>query len=286
MRHLDRVRFQDQGAAGVEEGRGFGNNAPDKVKAVFPAVQGKKGFPPHFRGKGRYDRGGDIRRIADDEVETERSGEARYGGFPYAVKEIAFDKADGQFCSRQELSVFPGDGQGFAGDIRGADPEGGPLVFQGDGQGARTGTEVQEGDRRGGGEGGIADSGAGKFVYAAFRGLHQGFGVGPGDQDIGGYDEVQTPEFLAAQNVGHALPGPAAFQGLLKLTVCRIFEGFVPGEDQGGFANIENVRKEKGSVQGRACRTGGFKEGSPPDDSFPDGHTTCSGAKLDLQFKA
>jgi hypothetical protein len=93
--YLIRFRFHKQGSAGTKERRGLGDNTPDKVKTVFPAVQGKRGFPPYFRGKCCQNRCGDIGRITDDKVESDRPGKVRYGGFVYAVKEIAFDEDDG-----------------------------------------------------------------------------------------------------------------------------------------------------------------------------------------------
>jgi hypothetical protein len=94
--HLGGIGLHEEGSAGVEAGRGGGGDAPDEVEAVFSAVKGDVGFPPHFPGKGFDDGAGYVGGVADDEVKAGRGRKAREGDFLDAAEEIAFDELDGR----------------------------------------------------------------------------------------------------------------------------------------------------------------------------------------------
>ncbi|MCY1238712.1 hypothetical protein D9M72_514660 [compost metagenome] len=127
----------------------------------------------------------------------------------------------------QALAIAFGQGHGFQDTIHGSDAPGRTLAGQGQGNRAAARAKVEY----------LGRCGRQQFQ----RGFHQQFGVGARDQRVRCHFQVQLPETLLAEDIGHRLTAAAALQIL--------------GERQRRFARHDALRpgmqETAGLAQGR-----------------------------------
>jgi len=184
-RRLRRAMFQEQPAAGTQVIRGSINKSRQGSRAVAPGRQGGARFVAQaVAGKHRIV-GGDVGRIARNGVETT----PRERREPVALQ--PFDAA-----RDQPPAIAARHGECVGRCVGARDLPVAALMRQGDGDAARSGTEV--GDRRS------------LRPHAGEHALDQELGLGPRHEHRGGDFEIQRPEFAAPQKIGDGFARGAA----------------------------------------------------------------------------
>src|ERR1051325_11386699 len=131
------AKFEHDFSAGVEEGASLGGEAAEKVQTVGAAIERRERVVGADFGLERFDfRGGDVGRVADDEVQPRAR---RQGGKAIALRELY---AVGEAMAR---GVLPGHFEGRGRDVGGIDLRGGDVGRVAD-------EEVQPRARRQGGK--------------------------------------------------------------------------------------------------------------------------------------
>lgn len=246
------AEFEHELAAGAEVAGGLAGEQFVEAQAVGAAIEGAGGVEiTDFGVEGGDFGGGDVGRVADDQVE---GGGRRQGRKGVAMEEL---EAVGDLVAG---GVGAGDFEGGCGNIEGGEPGGGTFQGEGDGEAAGAGTEVEGGGGRGaGGEEGPA-------------GLGEKFGFGPGDEDV-----AVDGHFVAAKagGAGDVLEGFAEAAALDEFTKLA---GFAGGENalevevQFHAGELQEMGEEQLGLQARGLDAFFGEEIGAFLDGFEDGH--------------
>jgi hypothetical protein len=111
-------------------------------------------------------------------------------------------------------------------------------MFQGNGHRPGTGTEIQEAEFRR--RPPDIDEFQGRF--------NQDFRIRPGNQNFRGNGKFKAPEFPAAQDPGHTLPGEPPPEGLVEKLPGFRGKGGLIRQDETGPIQVEDLPQEQRCV--------------------------------------
>jgi hypothetical protein len=238
------AEFDNEEAAGFEVTRGLRYELPVEFVAFFAAEEGGGGFVvADFGWEVAHLFSADVGRVGDYEIEEKRCTTS--GGSRERVEQIGFEECDA-IRKAEAGGAALGDDEGGGGDVGGVDQGAGEFFGECDGDAARAGADVDDGETFTG-EFGIAaraEFADGQAVESYFDEV---LGFRARDEDVGSDFEFEAPEFLFAGEVLRGFAGGAAAEEReIRFDCLGIEDFFGVGVEPGAVAAGDVEEEEFG----------------------------------------